>query len=95
MTMDTSGICPQSNELTAALRGFGAATEALLLAWLDSLPPKHAHMLDVAVSAGCQVGVKVMCLAPGKAATLEMLATTPDGECHVLGTLVHEYGAVQ
>ncbi len=84
-----------ADPLAAALRDFGEATEALMLAWLDSLPPKHAHMLDVAVSAGCQVGVKVMCMAPGKAPVLELLATDPAGECHVLGSLVHEFGSVQ
>jgi len=53
MTKNTSGIC-NSNELTAALRGFGAATETLLMRWLESLPPEHARALDIAVAAAAR-----------------------------------------
>lgn len=93
MTKNTSGIC-NSNELTAALRGFGAATETLLMRWLETLPPEHVRTLDIAVSAGAKVGLRVL-IGAQERATLELLATDPAGEVFVIGTLAHEIGPLQ
>lgn len=81
--------------LAIALRDFGDATERLLTAWLESLPPENVRTLDIAVSNGAQVGVKVMIAAPGKAPTLEFLVTLPNGTCAVVGTIAHEIGTLQ
>lgn len=82
-------------EIQAALRNFGQAVEGLLLAWLAQLPPEGVRVLDAAVAAGAQVGIKVMIAAPGRAPTLELLATDPAGEVFVIGVLAHTQGPMQ
>lgn len=83
-----------NSPLAIALRDFGDATEKLLTAWLESLPPENVRTLDIAVSNGAKVGVRVL-IGAQERATLDLLVTLPNGACAVVGTLAHETGTLQ
>lgn len=83
------------DEITTALRDFGAASGDLLAEWLKTLPPGFEHRLNQMVTAGAQIGVRYMLAAPGKLPALSVLLTDPAGDAYVIGELSFGAGVLQ